>query len=79
MDKYVKHNQLLNDDCLEEIIEHLPLKDIIIASDVSQQFRRVAQEVVKTKRSRIRLKDIYPETTLPCSCCEHFFKHSEAF
>lgn len=72
MDKYVKHNQLLNDDCLEEIIKHLPLKDIIIASDVSQQFRRVAQEVVKTKRSRIRLKDIYPETTLPC--CEHFLE-----
>lgn len=72
MEKYVRDNQFLNDDCLEEILSRLSLKDLIIASDVSIQFRRITQEIVRTKRSNIKLKDVFPEATLPG--CEHFLE-----
>lgn len=72
MKKYVQFNHFLNDDCLEYIFKYLTFKDLIIASKVSQQFRKIAQDVVKTDYPHLKLKDIYPDATL--DSCEYVLR-----
>lgn len=57
-------NTFLNDDCLEQIFNHLPIKDLLMTGEVSIQFRRISQYVVKTRHPMIKLNEIFPEITL---------------
>lgn len=60
LEDFVENNYLLNNDCLSVIFKHLPVKDVIVLSEVSQQFNEVAKETIKFHHPYIKLKTYFP-------------------
>lgn len=61
---YVTNNELLLDDLMLEIFNHLNVKDLCIAAQVSKQFQRLAQYTFKTKYSKFKLLDHFDKINL---------------
>lgn len=72
LEKFVKYNHLLNDDCLAHIFEYLPVRDLIRFSGISKQFHRIAKETIRLKHPKIKLKEHFPFMSF--IGCENFLQ-----
>lgn len=55
--QHVIFNQLLNDDCILEIFNHLSVKDLCSVAQVSIQFQKLAQITFRIKYRTFKLSD----------------------